>query len=141
VIAISILFAGLINPEFFQRQILQVPLISFLDASTKDHSETTVIFYITIYGFYVPFINPEKFKGELELNFTIGTKEFKNIKGHAIWINENKSETSITKSRFSVSGALIQFDGYPLNLILYWNWTRWTTRFRNLIKSLEFNHD
>ncbi|MBK8396393.1 MAG: PrsW family intramembrane metalloprotease [Leptospiraceae bacterium] len=136
IIAVTILFAGLLNPDFFNKQVLQVPLISFLDANTKEYSETAVIFYLTLYGFYVSLENPEKFLGEVNLNFTIGKKEFNNIKGHAIWTNDYKGEIGNAKSPFSVSGALVLFDGYPFYLVLYWNWTRWTTRFRNLLKSI-----
>lgn len=136
IIAITIFFSDLLNPEFFHRQVLQVPLISFLDVSNEDYSETAVIFYLTLYGFYVSLINPEKFVGGLELNFTIGQKEFNNIKGHVIWTNEYKGEMGSAKSHFSVSGAFILFDGFPIKLIFYWNWARWTTRFRNLLKSI-----
>lgn len=135
IIAITIFFSDLLNPEFFHRQVLQVPLISFLDVSNEDYSETAVIFYLTLYGFYVSLINPEKFVGDLDLSFTIGQKEFNNIKGHVIWSNEYKGEMGSAKSHFSVSGAFILFDGYPIKLILYWNWVRWSTRFRNLLKS------
>ncbi|MBK8397952.1 MAG: PrsW family intramembrane metalloprotease [Leptospiraceae bacterium] len=136
IISVTIFFAGLLNPEFFHRQVLQVPLISFLDISNDDYSETAVIFYLTLYGFYVSLINPEKFEGKLELNFTIAQKEFNKIKGHVIWINEYKGEIGSARSHFSVSGAFILFDGYPMKLILYWNWVRWSTRFINLLKSL-----
>lgn len=85
--------------------------------------------------------NPEKFLGDLDLNFTIGQKEFNNLKGHAIWTNNYKGEIGSAKSQFSVSGALILFDGYPIKLILYWNWARWTTRLRNLLKSMVSKKD
>ncbi len=133
VIAISIFFAGLVNPEFFQRQVLRVPLICVLDLKSKNYQETTMVFYLTGYGFYAPFINPEKLHGELDLNFLIGAKEFKGLKGLAIWINENKNEAPSANSRFSVSGALIRFNHYPLSLIFYWNWERWSLRLRNFL--------
>ena len=132
-IAISVFFGGLVNPEFFQKQILRVPLICVLNLKTANYQETTMVFYLTAYGFYAPFIHPEKIQGELDLNFTIGNKEFKGIKGLAIWINENTDESPSAKSRFSVSGALIRFNHYPLSLILYWNWERWSLRLRNFL--------
>ncbi|MBP7281446.1 MAG: PrsW family intramembrane metalloprotease [Leptospiraceae bacterium] len=130
-IAISVLFGGLVNPEFFQRQVLRVPLICVLDLKTKQYQETTMVFYLTGYGFYAPFVSPELLHGELELNFIIGTKEFTGLKGLAIWINENRDEPISAKSRFSVSGALIRFNSYPLSLILYWKWARSMLRLRN----------
>jgi protease PrsW len=135
VIAISIFFAGLVNPEFFQKQVFRVPLICVLDARNNTFQETTVVFYLTTYGFYAPFISPEKLTGELDLRFLIGSKEFKNIRGKATWINSNKNDIASAKSRFSVSGALIRFNGYPLSLIFYWHWARWNNRLTNFFKS------
>jgi RsiW-degrading membrane proteinase PrsW (M82 family) len=132
-IAVSVLFAGLVNPEFFQREILRVPLICVLDLKSKFYQETTMVFYLTGYGFYAPLIDPEKLSGDLELNFLVGTREFKGLKGYAIWINENKDEPASAKSRFTVSGALIRFNRFPVSLILYWNWERWSLRLRNFL--------
>lgn len=141
VIAVSVFFAGLINPEFFQKQILRVPLISVLDVKCKDHQETAILFFISTYGFYAPLLNPEKLQGELELNFLIGTKEFKNRKGRVIWINKTKPEYNNAKYRVSISGALIRFNRFPFDLILYWKWARFKHRFRNFKKSMESLND
>lgn len=133
-VAITILFAGLVNPDFFQREILQVPLMCVLNVKGRDYSETTVVFYLSLYGFYAPFLNPEKLKGEVDLDFQIGNRYFKDLAGKAIWINQNQPDATSAKSRFSVTGALIEFKGFPFALILYWNLARWSLRIQNLLR-------
>ncbi|HMV41753.1 MAG TPA: PrsW family glutamic-type intramembrane protease [Leptospiraceae bacterium] len=133
-VSISILFAGLVNPDFFQREILRVPLMCVLSAKSKDYEETTVVFYLTFHGFYAPFMYPEKLEGDLLLSFQIGNKNIENIKGKTIWIHGANNETQNIKSRLSVTGALIQFEKNPFFLITYWNWARWVLRIQNLLR-------
>lgn len=137
VIAVSIFFAGLVNPEFFQKQILRVPLISVLDIKCKDYKETAILYFLSTHGFYAPLLNPENLQGSLDLNFLIGSKEFKHIKGKAIWINKTKTDLDKSKYNTSFSGALIRFDEFPFKLVMYWKWARIKHRFRNFKRSME----
>jgi protease PrsW len=139
VISFSLLFKGLINPNFFQKKVLRVPFICLITIKSANYKEDSVLFYIAKKGFYVQLDNPKNLSTKVAMDFLIGNKKVKNIIGKVIWTNENKNRSQIGNSslRFPTSGAIIEFERTPHKLIFIWKWKRFTHSMKNLYSSLK----
>lgn len=118
-------FTGSLNAEYFQFKVLRIPIFVSVLLKSGDHEETSVVFFISRRGFYVPLVSPDKFQDELELEFWIGGKTIRGIKGHIHWKTNPRNDKE--------GGALIQFTNIPWSLVFYWNWALLKQRFKNLI--------
>lgn len=103
-ISMNFLLTGILNPDFFQERVLQVPILSIVFASNEEYSEASVSYSMHPWGFYCPFTHPEQLTGDLSIEIIINKRVFSNISGNVIWMNEYNAS-----DRTCPSGALITF--------------------------------
>lgn len=120
-------FSGTLNAEYFRTRVLRIPMFVSLDIRSKEHQEMTVVFYLSRKGFYIPLLNPEKFKTNVLMEFWISGKSIADVPGKIYWIDQSVGEDGN-------SGALIKFNGIPLKLIFYWNYALFRQRLKNAIQ-------
>lgn len=134
-ISVNMILGGVLNPEYLDRKVIKIPMVTFLFARSETHIEDAVTYYITRAGFYSPFLNPEKFEGQIHFEFILSKKHFSNILGKVIWLNSR--EPSEEDDGGVYSGALIAFEGIPHNLIWYWKWCKFKHFTNNVFKNIK----
>jgi RsiW-degrading membrane proteinase PrsW (M82 family) len=118
-------FSGTLNAEYFRSRLLRVPIFVSLNMKNQHHEEMTVVFYLTRKGFYVPLMQPNLFRSEVDLEFWIAGVLIGGVKGRVYWMDEAREENG-------ASGALIKFSKIPWKLILFWNYALFRQRLKNI---------
>ncbi|MCB1194079.1 MAG: PrsW family intramembrane metalloprotease [Leptospiraceae bacterium] len=135
-ISLNIILGGVLNPEYLDRKVIKIPMVTFVFARTASYLEDAVTYYITRAGFYAPFLQPENFTGKINFEFMLAKKQFSKISGKVIW--QNSREPNEEEGDGGVfSGALIAFDDIPHQLIWYWKWCKFKHFNSNIIKNIK----
>ncbi len=121
----SLSFSGSLNPEYFRYMILRIPIFISVHIRAPDYEETSVVFFLSRKGFYVPLLNPSKFNGKISVDFWIAGKTIGNIYCEVYWKDMPDEDRE--------GGALVQFLEIPWKLIFWWKFILYKQRLKNLI--------
>jgi protease PrsW len=124
-ISIVLGFSGTLNPEYFRNKIIRVPVFISLHIRSKDYEETTVVFYISRKGFYIPILNPSLIGDEVTMEFWIAGRVIQNVKGKVFWRDMGEEGNG--------GGVLVRFSEIPYKLIFFWKYVLYRQRIKNIV--------
>ncbi|MCE9500144.1 MAG: PrsW family intramembrane metalloprotease, partial [Leptospira sp.] len=131
-VAFNFLFRGKLNPDFFNYRVLKVPLIGSVTLDNGQTQASSLFYFISRKGMYVPYINDEPIPGKINFTIWVAGREFKNISGNIVW-----SSGAESREEGETGGVFCKFDRIYFGLLLFWKLKRINHDLRNLFEAVK----
>lgn len=123
ILSLMVFFGGSLNPYFFRDRMLEVPLFSSVDLYGKEE-ENTSMFHILWNLFFVPTAKAYEKNQEVQVEFWIGLRQYRNLKAKILWSRENEEGNY---------GTMCELTRIPWAFLFAWNYLRFRQNVKNLL--------